>query len=81
MPTVRENLIAARALLADEATFLNAYQTTGSAVAWAFDEVTKDEAEVREMFAAVGKHWEPYRGAHSVLLGNLDRAIAASETK
>jgi len=77
MATVKENLIAARALLSDEAKFLEAYRNTGSAIGWAFDEVTHDESEVSQMFLALGSHWVPYRGNHAVLIGSLDRAIAA----
>ena len=81
MTTVKDNLIAARALLSDEKKFLEAYRNTGSAIAWAFDEVASTEVEVGEMFQAIGPYWTPYRGDHVILLGSIDRAIAAVEFK
>lgn len=76
--SVRENLIAAKALLASEENYLKAYRGTGSAIVWAFDEVCPDdEGSVSDMFIAIGPFWLA-RGGHAGLMACLDSAIAAA---
>ena len=79
MATVKENLIAARALLDSEDAYLKAYRETGSAIAWAFDEVCSYRNEdVSSMFLAIGPFWVA-RSGHPGVLYAIDRAIEASE--
>ena len=77
--SVRENLIAARAMISDQAIYENANRTTGSGLGWAIDEVCcGHNTEAAAMFKAISPFWEagPHK-PHSEVMAIIDRAIAA----
>jgi hypothetical protein len=79
--TVKDNLIAAKALIADEVVYDNANRTTGSGLGWALDEACGGRnEEAAAMFKAISPFWEvgPHK-PHSMVMDILDRAIAAQE--
>lgn len=81
MATVKENLIAAKALIADKAIYDNANRVTGSALGWAFDEVVQGRnPDASAMFKAISPFWEvgPLK-PHETVLSIIDRAIAAQD--
>ena len=80
MPSVRENLIAARALIDTTRKYEMRRAREGSAIASAFYEVGRTEGSVDALFAALEPHWIP-RPSHETLMQVFDRAIASQEQK
>ena len=79
MATVKEHLIAAKALLTDAAVYQDKDRITGSALFWAFEQVIgPDAGKIAILFAAIENFWSGSR-THADIIALFDRAIAAQD--
>lgn len=78
MGTVKENLIAAKALIDTPNKYEMRRAREGSAIASAFYEIGCGEDEASALFGALEPFWVP-RAPHDGLMMVFDRAIAAQE--
>lgn len=76
--TVREALIAAKALIDTPNKYEMRRAREGSALASAFNEVGCDEDASTALYVALAPFWIP-RAPHDDLMRVFDRAIAAQE--
>lgn len=74
--SVKENLIAAKALIDTPVKFEMRRAREGSAIASAFYEIGCGEEEATALFIALEPFWVP-RASHDGLMNVFDRAIKA----